>query len=236
MATIRLNYPKISAVVGPCGLWPEDLGWPQDVGLLAILDGTTLARETARSGITCNCVAPGPTDTPLFQAQPEKMRQALLRVIPTPRAAVVTQPLSASRRLNHFCRSTVHPSCRAFTGTGGRAQEALDAELDYFRRFPEDSHREWTLQAVEPELTVVYTPNLSAPGWPDERLILVDVDQGVNRVLNSDYFGESKKGGLRMWNKLVYERGGLAPQVRKQAGQRAAAASQAREPPNAASR
>jgi len=26
MATIQLNYPKISAVAGPCGLWPEDLG------------------------------------------------------------------------------------------------------------------------------------------------------------------------------------------------------------------
>jgi pilus assembly protein CpaD len=26
MATIRLNYPKISAVAGPCGIWPEDLG------------------------------------------------------------------------------------------------------------------------------------------------------------------------------------------------------------------
>jgi len=26
MATVRLNYPKISAVAGPCGLWPEDLG------------------------------------------------------------------------------------------------------------------------------------------------------------------------------------------------------------------
>jgi pilus assembly protein CpaD len=26
MAAIRLNYPKISAVAGPCGLWPEDLG------------------------------------------------------------------------------------------------------------------------------------------------------------------------------------------------------------------
>jgi len=26
MATIRLVYPKISAVAGPCGLWPEDLG------------------------------------------------------------------------------------------------------------------------------------------------------------------------------------------------------------------
>jgi pilus assembly protein CpaD len=26
MATIRLNYPKISAVAGPCGIWPEDIG------------------------------------------------------------------------------------------------------------------------------------------------------------------------------------------------------------------
>ena len=61
----------------------------------------------------------------------------------------------------------------------------------------------------EPELTVVYTPNLKAEGYPDDRLIMVDLDQGVTRVLNSDYFGESKKGGLRMWNKLVHDRGGL---------------------------
>ena len=26
MAAIRLNFPKISATAGPCGLWPEDLG------------------------------------------------------------------------------------------------------------------------------------------------------------------------------------------------------------------
>jgi pilus assembly protein CpaD len=26
LATIRLNYPKISAVAGPCGVWPADLG------------------------------------------------------------------------------------------------------------------------------------------------------------------------------------------------------------------
>ncbi|HEV7879529.1 CpaD family pilus assembly protein [Bradyrhizobium sp.] len=26
LATIRLNYPKITAVAGPCGLWPEDIG------------------------------------------------------------------------------------------------------------------------------------------------------------------------------------------------------------------
>ena len=61
----------------------------------------------------------------------------------------------------------------------------------------------------EPELTVVYTPNLKAKGYPDDRLIMVDLDQGVTRIFNSDYFGESKKGGLRMWNKLVYDQGGL---------------------------
>ena len=64
-------------------------------------------------------------------------------------------------------------------------------------------------EGFEPELTVVYTPNLKAEGFPDDRLIMVDLEQGVTRVFNSDYFGESKKGGLRMWNKLVYDRGGL---------------------------
>jgi phosphoenolpyruvate carboxykinase (ATP) len=63
---------------------------------------------------------------------------------------------------------------------------------------------------VEPELVVIYTPNLAVDGYPDERLIAVDLDQGVTRVFNSDYFGESKKGGLRMWNMLVHRRGGLA--------------------------
>ena len=61
----------------------------------------------------------------------------------------------------------------------------------------------------EPEVQVIYTPNLPAPGYPDDRVIAADIDNGVTRVLNSDYFGESKKGGLRMWNKIVYGRGGL---------------------------
>jgi phosphoenolpyruvate carboxykinase (ATP) len=62
----------------------------------------------------------------------------------------------------------------------------------------------------EPEITIIYTPNLTMPGYPNDRVIAVDLDGGVTRVLNSDYFGESKKGGLRMWNKKVYEGGGLA--------------------------
>jgi len=62
----------------------------------------------------------------------------------------------------------------------------------------------------DPELSLIYTPNLPMPGYPDDRLIAVDLEAGVTRIMNSDYFGESKKGGLRMWNALVYERGGLA--------------------------
>jgi phosphoenolpyruvate carboxykinase (ATP) len=56
---------------------------------------------------------------------------------------------------------------------------------------------------------MIYTPNLAAPGYPNDRAIFVDLDAGITRVFNSDYFGESKKGGLRMWNKKVYDAGGL---------------------------
>jgi phosphoenolpyruvate carboxykinase (ATP) len=63
---------------------------------------------------------------------------------------------------------------------------------------------------AEPEVQVIYTPGLSAPGYPDDRVIAVDLDSYTTRVLNSDYFGESKKGGLRMWNDIVYRKGGLA--------------------------
>ena len=62
----------------------------------------------------------------------------------------------------------------------------------------------------QPELTVIYTPTLMAEGQPDDRLIIVDLDNWVTRVIGSDYFGESKMGGLRMWNRLVYDEGGLA--------------------------
>ncbi|HEU4403357.1 MAG TPA: phosphoenolpyruvate carboxykinase (ATP), partial [Candidatus Polarisedimenticolia bacterium] len=62
----------------------------------------------------------------------------------------------------------------------------------------------------EPQVTVIYTPNLEAKGYPNDRLIAVDLQARITRVFNSDYFGESKKGGLRMWNRLVYDRGGLA--------------------------
>jgi phosphoenolpyruvate carboxykinase (ATP) len=62
----------------------------------------------------------------------------------------------------------------------------------------------------DPEVQVIYTPTLAAPDYPDERIIAVDLDNMITRVIGADYFGESKKGGLRMWNKIVYDRGGLA--------------------------
>ncbi len=65
-------------------------------------------------------------------------------------------------------------------------------------------------QYGEAEFTVIYTPSLKAEGKPNDCLITVDLENKITRVFGSDYFGESKMGGLRMWNKLVYDRGGLA--------------------------
>jgi 2-hydroxycyclohexanecarboxyl-CoA dehydrogenase len=47
----------------------------------------SVARETARHAITANVVCPGPTDTPLFRAQPERLQEALLNAVPMRRLA-----------------------------------------------------------------------------------------------------------------------------------------------------
>ncbi|ELB89563.1 dehydrogenase/reductase [Rhodococcus wratislaviensis IFP 2016] len=47
----------------------------------------SLAREMARHGISVNCVCPGPTDTPLFQSQDDKLKAALVKAIPFRRLA-----------------------------------------------------------------------------------------------------------------------------------------------------
>jgi len=58
----------------------------------------SLARETARAGLTCNCVAPGPTDTPLFNGTiPEgRLRDALIKAIPLKRLA---QPIEIAHTI-----------------------------------------------------------------------------------------------------------------------------------------
>ena len=84
------------------------------------------------------------------------------------------------------------------------ANIAAMQQILYYPASPEE------LDSFEPVVQVIYTPNLPMPGYPEERLIAVDLSSNITRVFNSDYFGESKKGGLRMWNRLMYEKGGLA--------------------------
>lgn len=42
----------------------------------------SLSREVARYQISVNCVCPGPTDTPLMSAVPDKLKDALVKAIP----------------------------------------------------------------------------------------------------------------------------------------------------------
>jgi len=54
-------------------------------GAIAFTKG--LAREMARFNINVNCVCPGPTDTPLLAAVPEKHQEAFVRATPLRRLA-----------------------------------------------------------------------------------------------------------------------------------------------------
>jgi 2-hydroxycyclohexanecarboxyl-CoA dehydrogenase len=49
-------------------------------GLIAF--SKSLAREAARFNVNVNCVCPGPTDTPLLAAVPEKHREAFVKATP----------------------------------------------------------------------------------------------------------------------------------------------------------
>ena len=59
----------------------------------------SVAREAARHGITANVVCPGPTDTPLFRAQNERLQEALVRAIPMRRVA---QPEDVANAIAFF--------------------------------------------------------------------------------------------------------------------------------------
>ncbi|MFI5024647.1 MAG: SDR family NAD(P)-dependent oxidoreductase [Alphaproteobacteria bacterium] len=71
---------NVASDAGRVGSMGETVYAAAKGGLIAFTK--SLARETARYRINVNCVSPGPTDTPLFQRQPEKMREALTRAIP----------------------------------------------------------------------------------------------------------------------------------------------------------
>jgi NAD(P)-dependent dehydrogenase (short-subunit alcohol dehydrogenase family) len=75
-----VNVSSVTAVMGS----PAEAAYG---AAKAGLHGLTrsLARETARAGITVNCVVPGVFDTDMTAAMPERTQQAILRMIPVGR-------------------------------------------------------------------------------------------------------------------------------------------------------
>jgi 2-hydroxycyclohexanecarboxyl-CoA dehydrogenase len=88
---------NISSDAGRVGSMGETVYAAAKGGLIAFTK--SLARELARYRINVNCVCPGPTDTPLFQRQPERMKEALLRAIPFRRIA---QPVEIAQAVWFF--------------------------------------------------------------------------------------------------------------------------------------
>jgi 2-hydroxycyclohexanecarboxyl-CoA dehydrogenase len=76
---------NVSSDAGRVGSLGETVYAGAKGGMIAFTK--SLAREVARYNITVNCVCPGPTDTPLFHAQPDKLKVALERAIPFKRIA-----------------------------------------------------------------------------------------------------------------------------------------------------
>ncbi len=59
-----------------------------------------------------------------------------------------------------------------------------------------------------PAFRLIYTPEYHPP-MPGRQAIVVDLDNYVTYVMGADYFGESKKGALRMLASYVYKDAGL---------------------------
>ena len=83
-------------------------------------------------------------------------------------------------------------ACRLLVESANANIAAMQQQL----YFPVDEH-------FSPVFSIIITPNLTVEGYPGHRLIAVDLENWTTRVFGSDYFGESKKGGLRMWNHWV---------------------------------
>ncbi len=71
---------NISSDAGRVGSLGETMYAAAKGGMIAFTK--SLAREAARGGVNVNCVCPGPTDTPLMAAVPEKFREAFIKAIP----------------------------------------------------------------------------------------------------------------------------------------------------------
>ncbi|MFN6554210.1 SDR family NAD(P)-dependent oxidoreductase [Mycolicibacterium septicum] len=81
----RTKIVNIASDAGRVGSLGETVYAGTKGGVIAFTK--SLAREMARYAINVNCICPGPTDTPLFNSLPERIRNGLVRATPFGRIA-----------------------------------------------------------------------------------------------------------------------------------------------------
>jgi len=89
---------NVSSDAGRVGSLGETVYAGAKGGLIAFTK--SLAREVSRYKINVNCVCPGPTDTPLMAAVPDKVKDALVKAIPLRRLG---QPQEVADAIVFFC-------------------------------------------------------------------------------------------------------------------------------------
>ncbi len=82
------------------------------------------------------------------------------------------------------------------------------AAMQQILAFPRSAVEVDPSRAFNPRFRVVYTPDFRPP-VPGGQRILVDLDNHITYVMGPDYFGESKKGALRMLCDDSWQQGGL---------------------------
>ena len=154
-------------------------------------------RVTARSAGSTFIV----TDDPASTTKQSITRAQYAEVVRTQDAYIAEQDMIVVEGYIGPENSPLKRPARVFIEAANANIPAMQQQLYY----PKDA--DWR---EEDALTVIYTPNLVADGWPEDRLVTIDLENWVTRVFNIDYFGESKMGGLRMWMEWAYQQGALA--------------------------
>jgi phosphoenolpyruvate carboxykinase (ATP) len=124
----------------------------------------------------------------------------------------------------------------AYQGLGDKAfpvtwlytpEGANIAGMQQILAFPREAVEPEPLRAepFKPVFRLFYTPDLFVDDMPGRQAIVVDMESWTTYVMGPDYFGESKKGVLRMLNYYAYQQGGLvlhagAKAVTKKGGER----------------
>jgi phosphoenolpyruvate carboxykinase (ATP) len=155
------------------------------------------ARVTARSAGSTFIV----TDDPSFTPKQTMSRAEYAEVVRRQEAWIAEQDMILVEGFIGPENSPLRRPTRVYIERANANVPAMQQQLYY----PKDAG--WD---EDEAVTVIYTPNCSAEGYPDGKLVTIDLENSVTRVFDIDYFGESKMGGLRMWMDWVYRQGGLA--------------------------